>query len=268
MTYQRKTLANSASFEGIGLHSAAPVKMTVRPGEEGIAFRYGTDRFEARPENVTETTRSTKLGTVCTIEHMMSALAGLEITDAEVELNAPEVPGLDGSALPFFDAMEAAGTTDLGIAELPPLFRRLFVHEDPIKIAISDGNGHWRYDYETGDRWPNAQSFEFRATSESYREQLASARTFAFFEEVPKIIAAGLGLGLDENSVLILGPDGYKNEARFPDEPARHKLLDLIGDLYLSGVPIRFLNVVAEKSGHRTNISAASMIRRALENKD
>jgi len=268
MTYQRKTLASSVSFEGIGLHSGAPVKMTVHPAEAGIAFRYGNDRFLARPENVTETTRSTKLGTVSTIEHVMSALAGLEITDAEIELDAPEVPGLDGSAMPFFDAIEQAGATDLGTAELPPLFRRLFVHEEPVKIAISDGTGHWRYDYDTGERWPNLQSFEFRAGSDSYREQLASARTFAFLEEVPKIIAAGLGLGLDESSVLILGPEGYKNEARFADEPARHKLLDLIGDLYLSGVPIRFLNVVAEKSGHRTNISAASMIRRALENKD
>jgi len=268
MKFQRKTLANSVTFEGIGLHSAVPVQMSVHPGEDGIAFRYGADRFAAKPENVTETTRSTKLGTVSTIEHVMSALAGLEITDAEIEVSAPEVPGLDGSALPFFDGIERAGTTDLATAELPPLFRRLFVHEDPIKIAISDGNGHWRYDYDTGERWPNLQSFDFRAGSESYRERLASARTFALLEEVPKIIAAGLGLGLDESSVLILGPEGYKNEPRFSDEPARHKLLDLIGDLYLSGVPIRFLNVVAEKSGHRTNISAASMIRRALENKD
>ena len=68
--------------------------------------------------------------------------------------------------------------------------------------------------------------------------------------------------------MLILGPDAYRNEARFPDEPARHKLLDLVGDLYLSGVPIRFLNVVAERSGHRMNVRAAAMLRQALENKD
>ena len=74
----------------------------------------------------------------------------------------------------------------------------------------------------------------------------------------------GLGKGLDEKSALILGIEGYKNEARFPDEPARHKLLDLIGDLYLSGVPIRHINVVAERSGHRTNVKAAAMLAQAL----
>jgi UDP-3-O-acyl-N-acetylglucosamine deacetylase len=79
-------------------------------------------------------------------------------------------------------------------------------------------------------------------------------------EEVPAVLAAGLAKGLDIEKALILGIEGYKNDARFPDEPARHKLLDLAGDLYLAGVPLRFLNVAAERSGHRTNVEAAAKL--------
>ncbi len=260
MTFQRATLKAPVQFEGLGLHGGEPVRVRVSPGSEGIRFRYAGEVVAARPENVTDTTRSTKLGPVGTVEHMMSAFAGLEITDADVELDAPEMPGMDGSATEYVRAFVEVGFEPLGEVEAQSLFARVFHKEEGIEIAISKGDGHWQYLYDTGMRWPQQQLFETEDLIGTYRSEIAPSRTFALAEEIPQIIQYGLGKGLDESSALILGIEGYKNEPRFPDEPARHKLLDLMGDLYLAGVPLRLLNVVAARSGHRANVMAAAKL--------
>jgi len=264
-TFPRHTIREKIELSGLGLHTGAPVNVILHPSDKGIAFRYGSTRTPAIAANVTDTTRSTKLGEVGTIEHAMSAFAGLEITDIEVEVDAPEMPGLDGSAWKYVEAILATGRAALGTKEVPTLFTRVFLQEEGgLKAAIAKGVGHWRYEYRIDDRWPNEQVFEAYDAVADYVQQIAKARTFALAEEIPLIIQHGLGRGLDENSALILGIEGYKNPARFPDEPARHKLLDLIGDLYLSGLPIRALDVVAEKTGHRTNVKLAAMVAQAV----
>lgn len=265
MIYSRKTLSGPVQFEGVGLHTAVPVRMTVHPGENGIGFRFQGVRVAAHPANVTDTRRSTKLGEVGTIEHLMSAFAGLGITDAEVEIDAPEVPGMDGSARPYVQTFLQQGLAVIGEAELPALFTRIFIQEDDgTKVAVGKGTGHWRYEYQMGARFPGEQIFESETVLDAFPNEIAPARTFALAEEVPFLLQHGLGLGLDESSALILGIEGYKNAARFPDEPARHKLLDLIGDLYLAGVPIAALNVVGERSGHRVHVKVAAMLAEAI----
>ncbi len=261
MLFQRQTVKGAVVFEGAGLHSGEAVRATIHPGDQGIWFRSGTERVQAIPANVTDTKRCTRLGPVSTIEHLMSAFAGIEITDAEVEVEGGEMPAADGSALPFVQGLLKAGFEPLGDGEIPSLFGRIFLQEEQgLKLAIGKGSGHWRYVFDLGDRWPGLQSFELPSFPEDYIEHVAGARTLVLSEEVEGARAAGLGRGLDESSVLIVGSDRYFNEARFPDEPARHKLLDLMGDLYLAGVPLRFLNVVAEKTGHRSNVKAAAML--------
>ncbi len=267
MIFTRQTVANPIGFVGVGLHTGVEVQLTVHPGENGIGFRYGSLRTEASPENVTDTRRSTKLGEVGTIEHLMSALAGLEITDAEIELTAPEVPGFDGSAMMFCEGLISAGVLSLGERELPSLYSRVFLQELPLKIAVGKGTGHWRYEYETGDRWPGSMHYETLNIIDSYQAEIAPARTFVLTEEFPMIEQFGLGKGLTRDSVTILGTEGYENETRFPDEPARHKLLDMLGDLYLSGVPARFLNVVGNRNGHTANVKMAAMMHQAVNAK-
>jgi len=241
-----------------------PVNVTVHPHDAGIWFSFGGEKWEARPENVTDTTRCTRLGRVATIEHLMSAFAGSEITDAMVELDAPELPALDGSAGPYCDAIDSVGLAEIGSLEAAQPFSRVFVQEDEAKIAISAGEGHWRYEFLTFPRWPGSQVLE---TTDVIREypKIASARTFAFQEELPMIEAAGLGRGLDSDSALILGPHGYLNAERCADEPVRHKMLDAIGDIYLAGIPLRFLNVVALKTGHTVTVKAALHLAQALK---
>ena len=239
--------------------------MAVHPASDGIHFRYGSDRFQASPENVTDTTRSTKLGSIGTVEHIMSALAGLQITDAEIEVDAPEIPGMDGSSLLFVQSLTQTGFQELGRQEQVELYRRVFLQDDLIKVAVAKGTGHWRYDYDLGSRWPGHQSFESASVVDDYATQIAGARTFALAEELPMIEKMGLGRGLDESSALIVGDHNYQNQARFADEPARHKLLDLIGDLYLAGLPIAMLSVVAERSGHAANVKTALMLKKATQ---
>lgn len=257
MIYKRQTLASEARFDGLGLHSGVPVSVTVHPAENGISFRVGSQSWEARPDNVSDTARCTKLGEVSTIEHMMSALCGMEITDAVVELTAGELPAMDGSSIAYVEEFGRIGLLPLGEAEFSQPFSRVFLQELPVKIAVGKGEGHWKYVFEVPDHWPGEQSYEAVDVISAYVDEIASARTFALAEEVPAVLQAGLAKGLDIEKALIIGMEGYKNEARFPDEPARHKLLDLMGDLYLAGVPAHLLNVAAEKSGHRTNVEAA-----------
>lgn len=264
MNFTRQTLNTSVGLEGLGLHSGEPVTVTIHPGERGIWFRCGSHVVQAIPENVTDTTRCTRLGEISTIEHLMSALAGLDITDAEVELSTPELPAMDGSAKPFVEALMTVGRSVLGETQLKDPFSRIFVQEPDAKMAISRGSGHWRYTFETGERWPGTQIFESEHIDQVYVEAVAPARTFGFAEEIPVIIERGLARGLNLETALVIGETGYNNYALFEEEPARHKLLDAMGDLFLAGVPPRFLNVAAERTGHRANVKAAQLLWQAI----
>lgn len=258
MLIHKKTLAGEARFEGLALHGGEPVVVTVRPGESGIRFWTPNGMVEAKPENVTETRRCTKLGGLSTIEHLMSAFAGLEITDADVEVDGFEMPAMDGAASEYAVGLLRAGLVDRGDVEQRTPFKRSYVVEGEAKVAVSFGHGHWRYEFVSADKWPYSQVFELDNLPAGYVEQIAPARTWGFESELPMLKAAGLAKGLDLEKALVLGAEGYVNQPLFPDEPARHKLLDLMGDLYLAGIPVRYLNVVAERSGHELNVRAAA----------
>lgn len=257
MIIHRQTVRSEVVFEGVTLHGGEPVRMTLHPSEEGIVFRYGGGSWRATPDQVSDTTRCTKLGDVATIEHLMSAFAGLEITDCVVDLSAPELPAAGGAAIEYVNGILAVGLEPLPDREVKDIFSRVFVQDGLSKIAIAAGSGHWAYRYDVGERWPGHQEFEMAHLPTGYAETIAPARTFGLSEELPHLERLGLARGLDASSALVLGAEGYENEARFPDEPARHKLLDVIGDLYLSGIPIRFLDVVSERAGHKMNVQAA-----------
>lgn len=265
MTLQRRTVAETFEFDGVGLHSGAPVSGKVEPGENGIAFRNLAGRWRAVAENVTDTNRCTRLGEISTIEHLMSALAGMGVTDAEIEVHGGELPAMGGCSSGYVDLIRQAGLADLGERFVKVPFKRVYHHDGPLQIAMAGGSGHWRYAFETGDRWPGSMSYESLDVVRDYVDEVATARTIVFEEQIEQALALGLGRGLDESSTLVIGPSGYSNPARFADEPARHKLLDLVGDLFLSEIPPQFLNVAAVRSGHKSNVAAALLLRQHLE---
>ncbi|TDV57724.1 UDP-3-O-acyl-N-acetylglucosamine deacetylase [Actinophytocola oryzae] len=253
MIHRRATVRAPVTMTGRGLHSGRPVTVTIHPGDDGIAFRCGGARVAATPAEVTDTRLRTALGHVATVEHLMSAFAGAGVTDAEVELTYPELPALDGSAAAFLAVLHPSPLTDTEIA-LP---RDEVVVETPeASIRVRRGSGVWSYTFEHG---PAVATFTCRLPRD-YRDGVAPARTFAAAEQVPAMAAAGLGQGLDTSSVLLLTPDGYANPPRFPDEPARHKLLDLVGDLYLTGIPPGLLDVTASFGGHTANVRMAALL--------
>src|SRR5688572_22047612 len=143
VSFQRQTLSSSATFDGFGLHSGTPVTVRIEPSDKGIWFQCGSERVQARPEFVTDTSRCTRLGTISTVGHVMSALGGFGVTDADVVLTAPELPALDGASLAFSEGISNSGLEPLGEMRFG-LFERVFFVEDPIRIAVAKGEGHWR----------------------------------------------------------------------------------------------------------------------------
>lgn len=260
----RRTVARPVEIEGVGLHSGKPVEMTIDPGCDGIAVHHGPFRTPASPDRVTGTRRCTSLGPVSTVEHLMSALAGAGVTDAEVTVSAPEIPGCDGSSLAFAEALAACGLRRIGPRVTSRLSRPVVYEEGATRIRVAPGTGRWRCTYDLGARWPGAQTVE-ALLPEEYAGGVAPARTIVLREEVEAARRLELGRGLDEESVVVIGQGGYESPVRFPDEPARHKLLDLIGDLYLSGLPVHALDVEAVRCGHTANVRVAQLLAEAVQ---
>lgn len=265
LAYTKTTLSESISFSGKGLHSGEDSKVTLHPSDSGLVFRFGSEIIPALAENVTDTRRSTSLGPCRTVEHVLSALAGLGVTECLIELEGcGELPALDGSSLDYVKAIRSVGLAEAGQAEAHRLFTRVYALNDHAKVAVSAGGGHWRYVLEgENGRWPARQEAEV-STLDLYESEVAPARTWVFEDQVEMARAAGLGLGLDIESCLILGAGGPVNPARSENEAAAHKLLDLIGDLALTGIPLKFLNASAERSGHALHVQAALKVRQEL----
>ena len=298
---KQRTLKKSYSFSGKGLHTGKPVTMTVKPAPEntGIIFiRTDIDQrpvIEARASNVSKTDRSTTLCqdgfAVYTVEHILSALTGLGVDNAIIELDNIEVPIMDGSARKYAILMGKDGTVEQN-AE-----RRYINIDSPIEVK--DPNGSYvriepapRADYDVtidfGSEVIGIQSAHWDPEVD-YISQIAPCRTFCFFHEVEFLLANNLIKGGDIHNAIVIvehpisegqmglarekfempmlsvTPQGYLNNIKlhFPNECGRHKMLDLIGDLRLCG---GFLNakVTAYKSGHTINTAAAKAIEKAI----
>ena len=263
-TFPRFTLAAEAVLEGKGLHSGLPCRVRIVPAGSGLRFATPTGTVDARPENVTGTQRCTQLAGISTVEHVLSALAGLGVTDADLVVEGGELPAADGCSAPFVNAILGAGLAPCGSLDVEGPFERVYVVNGSSKVAIAKGEGWWRAEFEVIDSFIGRQVAEVALCPASYAAEIAPARTTVFEDEWESAQAAGLGLGLDEKTVVGIGKEGYANEPRFADEPARHKLLDLIGDLALSGVPVVHLDVIGERSSHATNIEAAAQLARSV----
>ncbi len=277
---KRKTLAQPLAGRGVSLFTAREVMYAIRPAEPGDGIRFRRVDLEGKPEipatiaHLSDkpvhpaleklpprcTTIEVGGASVATIEHVVSALAGLAVTDATIELDAPEMPIFDGSAMPYVIQLNAVGLVELDARTEP------IVVVEPIRIergeawieatpSNCDDARAFRYTYEL-DYGPNPAIQPQSATwaaGDDYARELAPARTFSLDHEARAMQAAGLFKHLTPQDMLVLSPLGpIDNELRYDNEPARHKLLDLIGDLVLAGRPIHG-HVRAHKAGHALN---------------
>ncbi|MEQ9460816.1 MAG: UDP-3-O-acyl-N-acetylglucosamine deacetylase [Phycisphaeraceae bacterium] len=272
MRFPRKTIARPARLEGVGLFSSTPVRLTFCPDAAGAGVRFvrvdaSQTLISARVEYAIDQPRRTTLAVdgvmVETVEHVLSAVVGLGITDLRIEMDAPEVPALDGSAAGFVEALVQAGVTGLE-GEVEPLVIRE-------RVRLEGGGGEVVCEPE--DQAGTVFSYEldyrphpflgrsvasYQAGVEDYATEVAPARTFVLEEEAKALRDQGLGKHLTPESLLVVGDSGPlgPNRLRFEDEPARHKLLDLIGDLSLVGRPL-VGRITARKSGHALNRAMA-----------
>jgi len=266
--FRQRTLKSLVRAAGVGLHTGQRVKIALRPAQPdtGIVFRRmdlpGTPDVPARAERVGDTRLASTIERdgvkVHTVEHLMSALAGLGVDNAYVDIDGPELPIMDGSAAPFALLVQQAGVEEQPKAkEFVRVLRRVEVR-DGDKWARLDPYEGFRLSFSISfnhpviDRSGQAVTVDFAETS--YLKEIARARTFGFMHDVEQLRENGLALGggLDNAVVLdeyrVLNAEGL----RFTDEFIRHKVLDAIGDLYLLGRPLLGA-FSAHKSGHGLN---------------
>jgi UDP-3-O-[3-hydroxymyristoyl] N-acetylglucosamine deacetylase len=262
----QKTLKAAIQCRGVGLHTGARVNMVLHPAAPGtgIVFRrrdLGGIEIAAHWRNIVTSTLCTTLGNdagvkIATIEHLMAALAGLEIDNAIVELDGPEVPVMDGSAAPFVFLIECAGIAEQvaprrGIKVLKPV--RVGTNGNSASLIPADSfRLSFAIDFASGAIRQQELSYELDA--ENFKHEISRARTFGFLDEVERMRQAGLARGGSlENAVVISGDRVLNKEGlRYDDEFVRHKVLDALGDLYLAGGTIlgHFHGV---RSGHALN---------------
>lgn len=270
--WNQRTVAKRVSCTGVGLHSGRPATLTLAPApaDAGISFVRMDLGIEipARNDHVTDTTLSTNLARgaarVHTVEHVLAALHGMAIDNCRIEVDGPEIPILDGSAAPFVCLVHEAGV------QVQRAGKRWLVVEQSIEIRDGDRLARlepaeaFSVEFTADFDHPLITNQSFRATicDRTFEREVARARTFCFRKDIDRMQAAGLAKGgslanaivVDEFSIL--NPEGL----RFPDEFARHKVLDAVGDLALFGLPVLGA-LSAVKSGHAMN---QALVRKVL----
>jgi UDP-3-O-[3-hydroxymyristoyl] N-acetylglucosamine deacetylase/3-hydroxyacyl-[acyl-carrier-protein] dehydratase len=277
------TIAREATVAGIGLHSGAPCRVTFKPAppDSGMVFVRtdlpGAPAIPAHPRHLCQRMRRTALAVtvdgveveVHTTEHFLAACIGLGIDNLRIELDAVELPGLDGAALEFANCLRAAGLVEQAAA------RRLYDVTEP--VSISDGKSSivalpyrdgLKITYTLDDHGGaigGAQVVEIELSEESFVSQIAPARTFCLAKEVETLRALGLGKGANtQNTCVYDGTRIIDNQLRFPDEAARHKILDLIGDLAHATRRIN-THLIAVRTGHKENMLLVQELNRRIE---
>ena len=248
---QQHTLGAVTGCRGIGLHSGEPVTMTLRPAlpDSGIVFR----RLDAGVEikagwtNTGESALSTVLSDrdgnqIATVEHLMAAFAGSRIDNALVELDGPEVPIMDGSAAPFLEMIERAGSARQDAPRRAvKILKPVSVSDNGASAALLPGPGFsMSFAIDFDNPLIRQQEIALRFEAETFRDEIAAARTFGLLDDWPRLRAAGLARGGSLDNAIVVSGSRVLNAGglRFADEFVRHKLVDALGDLYLAGGPI------------------------------
>lgn len=265
---RQKTLKTAIHCTGTGLHSGARVSMTLLPAPAGtgIVFRR-TDlqgagaEIPARWHNVVDTRLCTAVSNddgvrIGTIEHLMAALYGSEIDNVIVEIGGPEVPIMDGSAQPFVFLIDCAGTVEQAAPRRAiEVLRRVRIEDGKRSVTFAPAASlSVEFEIDFDNAFPPRQQCALALDPATFRAEVSRARTFGFEHEVAHLRANGLARGGSLDNAVVIGRDRILNKdgLRYKDEFVRHKVLDVVGDLYLAGAPI-LAEVRCVRSGHRHN---------------
>jgi UDP-3-O-[3-hydroxymyristoyl] N-acetylglucosamine deacetylase len=266
------TISRSIETSGIGLHTGVEVNLALKPAPENTGYifvRTDLDNFEipASVEYISHCSYATTLmrrGVVLsTCEHLLSALRGSGVDNCFIELDNIEIPIMDGSSENFVELLERAGLVEQKAARRSfQVLEKVEFEQGDRRMSIEPSD---RYEIECVIDFPhpfiNSQSFHFVFENGSFGKEIASARTFGFTTEIETLRRANLALGGSLDNAIVLTPGGMLNETplRFDDEFVRHKILDIIGDFALLGMPI-LGKITAEKSGHSVHAALMSKL--------
>jgi UDP-3-O-[3-hydroxymyristoyl] N-acetylglucosamine deacetylase/3-hydroxyacyl-[acyl-carrier-protein] dehydratase len=274
----QRTIAEPVSFPGRGLHTGALTNVVLKPASpnSGIVF-YRTD-LPGRPavpasvDNVVDVSRGTTIAVgearVHTVEHTLSALAGLGIDNIEIEIDGPEPPNGDGSALHVLNMIKKAGIVEQNAEKnYIKVERPVYYRDDDATLSILPCDEHRISMTIAFDHVAiGTQYASFSITENSFENEIAPARTFCFLREVKMLQEQGLIKGGSLESAVVIGDDAVLNDdLRFPDEFVRHKILDLLGDMYLLGRPIKG-HIIAVKGGHAKNVLFSKQVKKVCMN--
>jgi UDP-3-O-[3-hydroxymyristoyl] N-acetylglucosamine deacetylase/3-hydroxyacyl-[acyl-carrier-protein] dehydratase len=303
MAEKQRTLAKSVSLKGKGLHSGVYVEVTLHPAPENHGYQFKRTDIEGNPiiralaEYVKITERSTTIvdkgASIITVEHLLAALYGMGVDNALIEINGPEVPIIDGSAKPFVDAIKSAGIVDQKAERIYFQIKEKVEYKDTSKdieiTAYPDDDFIIDVHIEYNSKVIGHQYASMKSISE-FETGFSSCRTFVFLHELEYLQKNNLIKGGDlENAIVIINravsqdeldhlaeilnkpritvkPEGILNnvDLSFANEPARHKLLDVIGDLALCGVRLKG-RFIASKPGHNANVEFAKILRKSIK---
>lgn len=266
------TLAKSVAISGVGLHTGVEVNMTLRPAPENTGYifvRTDLDGFEipASVEYISHCSYATTLmrrGVVLsTCEHLLSALRGSGTDNCFIDLDNIEIPILDGSSEDFLELIENAGTTEQSLPRRTLVVKKLVeIDSDGRKMSVEPAE-NFEIDCVIDFPHPyiNRQTYKFVLDNGSFGREIASARTFGFTHEIEMLRKANLAQGGSLDNAIVLTENGMLNETplRYDDEFVRHKILDIIGDLALLGMPVKG-KFTAEKSGHAIHAQLMSKL--------
>ena len=284
---KQRTVKETVTIEGSGLQTGKRVKLTLKPSPPDSSINIirvdlpnkpllnirSFDITKALPDpaatkNITLHRTVLALGplAVQTTEHLLAALAGLAIDNIVIEIDNEELPGLDGSAKNYTELIKRAGIAE---QDAPIRFFKtdkvIWCEEGGSFLAIFPSE-EFRISFTLSYRSPNigSQFLSLAVDENNFESEIAPARTFCAEEEALALLKMGLGKGANYNNTLVLGAAGPINTTlRFPDEPVRHKILDLIGDLYILGMPVKG-HVVAIKSGHKLNMEMVRKLKQLI----
>lgn len=268
----RKTLSKELVITGVGIHTGlmCEAKFVPRTTTEGIIFHYTGEKISAKLKNVCSTERGTNLAVknseIYTIEHILSSLYAVGITDLDIYLNAPEPPILDGSAKNFVDKFLEIGTKDLSEErkELTTNEKIEYLHKEIYYSIEPSDKTIFEFEFIHPHPKVGKQVYSFEFSAENYAKEIAPARTFGFEEELEYLKKSGLAKGASLKNALLITKDGFSSELRFDNELARHKIIDLIGDLSLLDVEFKNVKIKSICGGHKHNIEFAKKLQEKL----
>ncbi|MCC6486769.1 MAG: bifunctional UDP-3-O-[3-hydroxymyristoyl] N-acetylglucosamine deacetylase/3-hydroxyacyl-ACP dehydratase [Candidatus Hydrogenedentes bacterium] len=274
----QKTIAREASFSGIGLHTGNLTTLTFKPAppDSGITF-YRCDlpdrpAIKADVDNVVDVTYGTTIGVngvkVHTVEHVLAAIAGLGLDNLHIDVDASETPVGDGSAVPFMNTLQKAGFVEQHaerkfIRIKQPVYYKnedvtlSVLPSDELRVTMTIAFDHVAI---------GTQYASYIITPDTFAREIAPARTFGFLRDAKMLQEQGLIKGVSLENAVAIGDESILNEElRFPDEFVRHKILDLLGDMYLLGRPVKG-HVIGVKSGHASHVKFSQEVKKSLTN--